>query len=505
MGAIVANSSKKPEPLIDGQQRLATISLLMCVIRDVAKESGDAQLSLTIAQRYLGSLNLRTRKIDSKLTLNETNNQFYQDNIVEPKSFEYLRKLANKRSLDKSNKLLIEAYLHLHKRVKERILQIGDVTKALIQIEECIKDKFIAIFISVADEANAYLIFETLNDRGLELSVADLLKNYLFSKASGRLQEVQNRWREINFVVGKFELTKFIRYYWLSNYGRVREKDLYRTITNQVRNQSEVLELVKHLRESAEVYGAFEDPQSSVWNFYTSDFKNDIQRLGLFQVSQCYSILLAAKESLPDTLFQKVLRMIVILSFRYTVICAYAPSELENAYSDTAKYIRKQKPNNVKAIFEHLKELYISDKDFSQKFAEKALSKRNARLARYILIEINNFYRGDKELVTNPNETEVNLEHILPQKPDLIWVSEFSGVDPEQYIDRIGNMTLLDSSFNREVGNTSFQDKCSTVFSNSVLGITKEIVNYSTWGPKQIEERQKKMAKAACQIWRLDY
>ena len=66
-------------------------------------------------------------------------------------------------------------------------------------------------------------------------------------------------------------------------------------------------------------------------------------------------------------------------------------------------------------------------------------------------------------------------------------------------------MTLLDSSFNREVGNTSFQDKCSTVFSNSVLGITKEIVNYSTWGPKQIEERQKKMAKAACQIWRLDY
>ena len=65
----------------------------------------------------------------------------------------------------------------------------------------------------MADEANAYLIFETLNDRGLELCVAYLLKKYLFSKASGRLQEVQNRWREINFVVGKFELTKFIRYY----------------------------------------------------------------------------------------------------------------------------------------------------------------------------------------------------------------------------------------------------------------------------------------------------
>jgi hypothetical protein len=62
-------------------------------------------------------------------------------------------------------------------------------------------------------------------------------------------------------------------------------------------------------------------------------------------------------------------------------------------------------------------------------------------------------------------------------------------------------MTLLDSSVNRKVGNTSFQDKCAAAFSHSNLEITKEILNESVWGPKQIEERQKKMAKAACQIW----
>ena len=66
-------------------------------------------------------------------------------------------------------------------------------------------------------------------------------------------------------------------------------------------------------------------------------------------------------------------------------------------------------------------------------------------------------------------------------------------------------MTLLDSSVNRKVGNTSFQAKCNAAFSKSKLEITKEILNYSVWGPTQIEERQKKMAKAACQIWRLNY
>jgi hypothetical protein len=66
-------------------------------------------------------------------------------------------------------------------------------------------------------------------------------------------------------------------------------------------------------------------------------------------------------------------------------------------------------------------------------------------------------------------------------------------------------MTLLDSLINRKAGNSSFHDKCSTAFSSSKLEITKEILEYSIWGRKQIEERQDKMAKAACSIWRLNY
>jgi uncharacterized protein with ParB-like and HNH nuclease domain len=117
--------------------------------------------------------------------------------------------------------------------------------------------------IAVADEANAYLIFETLNDRGLDLSISDLLKNYIFSKADTKLQEVQKKWEAINRSVGRFEVTKFIRHYWLSKYDVIREKELYHAIRDKFKSQSSVITFVNSLTESAEIYGALEDSQNS--------------------------------------------------------------------------------------------------------------------------------------------------------------------------------------------------------------------------------------------------
>lgn len=506
IGSIVVNNSKKPELiLIDGQQRLSTISILMCVLRDIAKEKGDNQLAQAISEKYLGSLNLRTRKTEPKLVLNEKNNYFYQEHIVESKGFDSLCQLAKKRDLEKSKKIIIDAYLRLYNHIQERLKKAIDLGEILIQLEECVRDKLVCIVIAVADEANSYLIFETLNDRGLDLSVANLLKNYLFSKASDRIQEVQSKWVEINLLADRFELTKFIRHYWLSSYESVTEKNLYRKIATKLKTSSDVFSFLNQLREAAQVYGALENSQNDIWDSYDVSVKYDIERLNIFKVSQCYSVLLAAKEKLPDELFPKVLRMIVILSFRYSVICGYTPAKLESAYSKTVKYIREQKPKTAKAIFEQLKEVYPKDTEFANSFAEKTLGANNSRLARYILSELNSYYMGSKELVANPNGMELNLEHILPQSPKDSWLVEFSNIAPTQYIYRVGNMTLLDSSVNRKLGNGSFREKCSKAYEGSMLKITKEILDYPVWGPKQIEERQKKMAKVACDIWRLNY
>ncbi|MEB3181966.1 MAG: DUF262 domain-containing HNH endonuclease family protein [Nostocaceae cyanobacterium] len=503
MGAVVVNNSTKPQlSLIDGQQRVTTIFILMCVLRDIAKQKGDELLAQTISQQYLGKLDLRTRKIESKLVLNDKNNRYFQEKIVESKPIDDLKEAVKKRNLDQSNKLLLNAYLLLHQKVQEHIEKTSDFP----EIIECVRDKLICILISVSDEANSYLIFETLNDRGLELSVADLLKNYLFSRAGKKIKDFQSAWTEINKEIDRAELTKFIRYYWLSRYGVVREKDLYRNITKKIQNPSEIASFVSELRDASEVYSAFDKPDSPIWNLYDSSVKKDLELLRLFNVTLCNSLLLSSKQNLPDELFPKVLRMVVILSFRYNFICGFSAVKLEAIYSDAAIYVREQKPKNVKEIFHQIDKgkVYPSDSEFVNNFEVKSVT--NPKLARYILSEINSYHTDGKELVANPNGNDVNLEHILPQKPNENWLVNFSKkTDAREYIYRLGNMTLLDSTLNRKIGNTSFPDKCAAAFSKSKLILNEDIVSCSTWGPKEIEERQKRMAKAACQIWRLDY
>jgi uncharacterized protein with ParB-like and HNH nuclease domain len=511
VGAIVVNNSDKPNlKLIDGQQRITTISLIMCAVRDIAKEKEDHELALLIAQNYLGNRNLRTRKTDPKLILNDKNNNFYQENFIEPRTIGELTSLkkslkTKNRNKDNSNALMLNTYLFAYKKLQERIKSSEDFREALIEIEECIKDRLISIIISVADEANSYLIFETLNNRGLELSVADLLKNHLFAKAHEKLSIVQNKWIEINREVSEFEITKFIRHYWISNYKLIGEKELFREISVRFRNSDLAYEFVNSLHKSSEIYGAFRNPQSSAWDSFNSDAKKYISELTVLDTSQCYPMLLAAKECLSDDIFLKVLRIVVVFSFRYSTICGLNPNKLESLYSDVALYIRNQNPKNAKSIFEKLESLYPSDNDFSEDFQKKSIGANSSKLARYILSEINNYYTKNNETIINPNTMDMNLEHILPKNPNDEWSSKFSKTDPNLYTYRLGNLTLIDSAVNRKLGNKDFNDKCSKAFSKSSIELNKEILTYKIWGPKQIEERQAKMSAAAIQIWRLSY
>lgn len=508
MGAIVINNSAKPEELIDGQQRLATISLLMCVIRDIAKKYGDVVLSEAISNRYLGSLELRTREREPKLTLNEADNKFFQENFIDFKELSILKELSKpKNNLQESNQLLLDAYLFLYSEVEQAYTSSSDI---LIEIEECIQKRCIVILISTPDEANAFLIFEVLNDRGLVLSVADLLKNHIFSKSSensNNLKDTQKRWENISKFVDKSDLKKFIRHYWLSKYEKViREKQLYEALKEELRSYADVKKFVKDLEYCAETYKAIQEPDNPLWNDYSKSIKSDLASLKLFKVNLCHSVLLAAKSCLNDETFAQIVHMMAIISFRYNVICNFSPTKLEEVYSKVSAYIRSTKKVTAKQIFNKLIEdykVYPDDQTFIKSFSDKSTT--NMQLARYILVQINNHYIEHKELITNSNPEELNLEHVLPRKPSEDWYLTFKKKEIDDYISRLGNMTLLEPVPNRKISNVSFLDKCSQAYSLSKLKITQELLSCPEWSPKQIETRQKRMAETACKIWRFDY
>jgi uncharacterized protein with ParB-like and HNH nuclease domain len=204
MGAIVLQNSEasdKEFTVIDGQQRLATLSIIaIAVIEKIQNlveqeenEAANRERQEILKRTYLSDRDPRSLRYSSKLILNENNNDFYQSNLIN------LRKPLNIRSLSKSNQLLWQAFQYFSSRLGELQDVVRDGEKLAIFLTNIVAQKLLFIQISVQDELNAYIVFETLNARGIELSSTDLLKNYLFSLFQGPddLQEAQRQWRRV--------------------------------------------------------------------------------------------------------------------------------------------------------------------------------------------------------------------------------------------------------------------------------------------------------------------
>jgi hypothetical protein len=147
------------------------------------------------------------------------------------------------------------------------------------------------------------------------------------------------------------------------------------------------------------------------------------------------------------------------------------------------------------------------DPTFRSNFTLAVFPKAKARFARYALGRINNHLIGRAaaaEQVVNPDAKKVNLEHVLPQEVPVLWHKDFSkGVDPKDYVYRIGNLTLLNAKINRKAADKSFADKKSLALSASKLKINEFFKPISSWGDREIEQRQDNLAKTALEVWKL--
>ena len=116
-----------------------------------------------------------------------------------------------------------------------------------------LRESAYVIYFTVPDDANAFLIFETMNDRGLDLSIADLLKNYLLGRSGEDLQTILNLWTTamacLSTYGGENLFTAFLRHYWSSKYGLVREKELYRSIKSRVTTSANVIDFANEVEK----------------------------------------------------------------------------------------------------------------------------------------------------------------------------------------------------------------------------------------------------------------
>jgi hypothetical protein len=457
---------------------LATTSIILGAIRDYLLEKSDTARAEQLEQKFLLSRNLRSQAIEPRLTLNADDNDFYRKAVLS-------RPTENDRKVKPS------------KESHERILAARNYAAEYIELNAKV------IFVRVADDSNAFVIFETLNDRGVELSIADLLKNYLFGRAGERVEESQLNWHKmlgaLETVGGDNVLLSYIRQTWSAENGITREKELFGSIKAKMVSEQIAIDFGKGLATNARLYAAMLNPKHEIWNQYGDTARGHIETLANLRLEQFRPLLLAILRSFNTSEVEKSLRYLVSCSVRFLIHGGLGGGTLEKNYCDSAQKVLRGDIKTSVALASELNKVVPTDSEFLTSFASARVSK--AYLARYYLQALERQALGEAqpELVPNMNANEVNLEHVLPQNPSSAWGTIEAEV-ADAFFNRLGNLALMKQKVNSEIGNTGFDEK-KKVFADSQFELTKKIASNDHWLPSNIETRQSELAALAIKTW----
>lgn len=506
MGYLVLQTDdSKLFTVIDGQQRLTTLSLLalsvIAGLLDLADKGHDSDRNRRRAEQlrgtFIGYLDPVTLVARSKLTLNRNNDGFYQAHIVP------LGRIPQ-RGLTASQKLMRGAYEWFRDKVRRHLERDGD-GMTLARFLDTLADRLFFTVIQVTDELNAFKVFETLNARGVRLSPTDLLKNYLFSVVSRTsedrhtLDALEQRWDKMAQGLGGDTLPDFLRAHWNSRRAFTREKDLFKTIRAAIPDREAVFRLIREMEEDVEIYAALPQPEDSFWS---RDESRYVRAMRHFNVRQPWPLLMAACRVLPRPEFVEVLRACAIITFRSNVISGLASNEQERVYNAVVQRIVGGELTRAGDIIRALGQVYVADEPFKANFSEKVLlttARRNHRVARYILVEIERHLSGQEPDAESP---QLTLEHIRPVNPGPDWPDTPEAQDPD-FPYRLGNLALLETGLNRDIGNAGFNEK-RAAYERSGFDTTRRIAEENAdWTLERVVRRQRWMADQAASIWRI--
>lgn len=502
MGSIVLqNMGDKKYHVIDGQQRFSTLTIIVLAVinkldslikKGIDIEDNRERVSL-LSKKYIGDKDPASLTYSSKLQLNENNDSFFQSNLL------VFRPPTNFNTLQDSDKQIWNAYNYYVEKVTDLFKneENGEIITNFLNKD--VAERLMFIQIIVEDELSAYTVFETLNSRGVGLTVTDLLKNYLFSISSKvDLPHIKTKWKKIVDIIGLDNFPTFLRHYWISKNKLIRQEYLFRAIKDSITDSPAVINLLDSLEDNARLYKALSNYSDSFWGGHR-EIKKRIKELTLFKEKQAYPILISAYNNLSEEDFSKVLKLVSIITFRYTVIAKLHTNLKEDVYNKAAIQISNNEVTTINQIAQLIKPLYPSDNDFKNDFASKSIStKRGKKIIRYILFALeNHLSQADYDFEENP----ATIEHILPENGNENYLNEFPQAIHESVVYRLGNYTLLEDDKNRTCETLPFSEK-KAIYATSQYKLTQEIVS-NIWSPNSIDLRQDRLANYASSTWRI--
>ena len=449
--------------LIDGQQRMTTLYITLCAIRDRLAELGAEPSSV-----------LNSQIADAAVDVSGEERRRYRLDLQYEDSGDALTRLADGKRIETPSTQSMRNMQNAH-HVVMRFLEseFGQDPAAIRKLYGYLTNKVKLIRIQTEDVAKALKIFETINDRGVGLNSMDLLKNLLFMKTpKEQFARLKDTWKELQntiFRMGEKPL-RFLRYFIFSRYNvdLLREDEIYGWFAKNdalVGYGRDPIGFAKELVSAAQAYERFREGKNEKGE--RNRYLDNIRLLG-GQAARQHLILLLAGRHLAPALFDRLASEVESLFFCY-VITREPTRDFERNFAKWATELRSIKTDEELTAF-FVARFDKAKADLSNRFddAMGRLSLGGLQFYRfqYVLAKLTQqvdlLAYGETEgtrWLTNYVSGGYEVEHIFPQTPKVVAAEEFGPVSDPEVVQRLGNLVLVEKSINISLGNRPYSEK----------------------------------------------
>jgi uncharacterized protein with ParB-like and HNH nuclease domain len=466
--------------LIDGQQRLTTIFILLCALRDHAMRSEESKLSA---------------KIDAILTnLHEDGVDYFK---LQPTQVdrEIFHKLIQGDELI-INSSILECYSFFFKKIKQFNIDLQQLQKII-----CSSLSIVSVVLSANDDP--YLVFESLNAKGRALTQADLIRNYFFMRIHIEQQDsiYTKYWQPMQDLLGE-NLTEYIRHYLTKNGIDVKQSDIYFQLKEKI-SQSDALSHLQDVYKFADYYSRLLSPERES----NLKIRKHLIRINRLEVATVYPFLLNCYDEwkqlrISENEFVAVFRVLENFLLR-RFVCNVQTRGLNRIFALLYSQVAKEVDIASDSFVERVKIVlqtkdYPKDAEFRERLLDiKMYGSNRTEKAKLILESLEESFRH-REQVSFDNLT---IEHIMPQTLNDVWKDRLGHdwqITYDLFIHTIGNLTL--TAYNGELSNSDFLTK-KKEYQNSHLELNSYFQNLNTWRREDIELRAEKLADSIINIW----
>jgi hypothetical protein len=488
--------------VVDGQQRLATVAILLAEMRNYLRGGPDDIIARKIDTAFLMEIDSDKREEGPKLALNIDDNEFFRGMITARNDKDWPTPSVSshfliKGAFEESRKHIQRILAGLNKNAH------GD---ALNRWQRFLEHGARIILLEVPTGSNAYKMFETLNDRGLRTSQADLVKNYLLEQAGDKRKiEAQQKWARMRNSLESLEeddiTVTFLRQAMIVIRGHLRENQVYEAVQSKAKGPSTALQFLSSLESLAGIYVAIFNPEHERWNQYPETIRRAIQALNLLNIKGLRPLMLAVGAQFEPKEAAEAFRMFITWGVRFIITSNTSRGSIDEFLAEAANRIFLEEITNSAELRKQVSDIIPPDEEFRRSFEIATVSK--AQFARYYLRSLEMAAKGEATpwFIPNDDTQAINLEHILPEQPGKNWPS-FDEDTARIFVRRIGNLALLLAKSNSDLKSASFSEK-KAVYKNSPYELTRMLSKVFAWTKDSISARQRTLAELALKAWPL--